>query len=46
MAKIKAANEMRLKFADDMTIAEAVRLKQDLVTVPMVEGKCIRDAYR
>ena len=44
--KIKAANEIHLKFVDDMTIAEAVRLKQDLVTVPMVEGKCIRDAYR
>ena len=34
-SKIKAANEIHLKFVDDMTIAEAVKLKQDLVTVPL-----------
>ena len=42
--KIKTANEIHLKFVDDLTVAEAVKMKQDLTSIPP-ESRPLPDAY-
>ena len=42
--KIKTANEIHLKFVDDLTVAEAVKMKQDLTNIPP-ELRPLPDAY-
>ena len=42
--KVKTANEIHLKYVDDLTVAEAVRMKENLSCIPL-DSRPLPDAY-